>query len=295
MFDPHALQPVAVRFPSCGVFVLESRHERGFRMAAVQHDFVKLVQPISGRGWLVRRHARLALQTGDVVLVPAGEKHHIEDDGSRPLSLYALCVADVGPSAPRSLRHFSAPTWGAEFRALIRQLLHEQTLARPGHELLLRGLALQALGLAVRAATRESETPIAQTGDGALAAARVAAYVREMDRTFFHPQSLDEIAARLGLSRRRFTQLFRAAAGESWLQHLHRHRLAHARRLLQETRRSVASIGYECGFEDLTTFYRAFKAAERTSPLAWRQSRLSDASAASPSARRSPRARRTDR
>jgi AraC-like DNA-binding protein len=293
MFDPHALQPVAVRFPPCGVFVLESRHERGFRMAAVQHDFVKVVQPISGRGWLVRRHARIPLQTGDVVLVPAGEKHHIEDDGARPLSLYALCVANVGPSAPRSMRHFPAPAWGAEFRALIRQLLHEQTLARPGHELLLRGLALQALGLAVRATTRENETPLARPGDGALAEARVAAYRREMERTFFHPQSLDEVAARLGLSRRRFTQLFRAAAGESWLQHLHRHRLAHARRLLSETSRSVASIGYECGFEDLTTFYRAFKSAENTSPLAWRQACLNAASASDPSGRRLPRARRT--
>lgn len=295
MFDPHAREPVAVRFPACGVFVLESRHERGFRMSPVQHDFVKLVQPISGRGWLVRRQGRLLLQTGDVVLVPAGERHHIEDDGARPLSLYALCVADLGPSAPRNLRHFPAPAWSAEFRALIRQLLHEQTLARPGHELLLRGLALQALGLAVRAASGARESAAPQRDDRRVAAARVAAYLREMERTFFHAQTLDDIATRLGLSRRRFTQLFRAAAGESWLQHLHRHRLAHARRLLEETRRSVASIGYECGFEDLTTFYRTFKAAEGTSPLAWRQSRLSDADASSPSARRSPQARRTGR
>lgn len=295
MFDPHALQPVAVRFPPCGVFVLESRHERGFRMSPVQHDFVKLVQPISGRGWLMRRHGRVLLQTGDVVIVPAGERHHIEDDGARPLSLYALCVTDVGASAPRSFRHFPTPAWSAELRALIRQLLHEQTLVRPGHELLLRGLALQALGLALRAASSVHEAPVTQPADGAVAAARVAAYLREMERTFFHAQTLDEIAGRLGLSRRRFTQLFRAAAGESWLQHLHRHRVAHARRLLEETRRSVASIGFECGFEDLTTFYRAFKTAEGTSPLAWRQARLSDANAASPSARGSPRARRTGR
>jgi AraC family L-rhamnose operon regulatory protein RhaS len=295
MFDPHALQPVAVRLPPCGVFVLESRHERGFRMTAVAHDFVKLVQPISGCGWLVRRHARIPLQTGDVVIVPPDEKHHIEDDGARPLSLYALCVAEVGTLAPRNLRHFPTPTWSTEFRALIRQLLHEQTLARPGHELLLRGLALQALGLAVRAASGARETAAAPASDGALAGARVAAYLREMERTFFHPQSLDEVAARLGLSRRRFTQLFRAAAGESWLQHLQRHRLAHARRLLGETRRSVASIGYECGFEDLTTFYRAFKAAEATSPLAWRQARLSAAPAVFPTARKPPRARRTGR
>ena len=108
MFDPHALQPVAVRIPPCGVFVLESRHERGFRMSPMQHDFVKLVLPFSGRGWLVRRHTRILLQAGDVVVVPPGESHHLEDDGARPLSLYALCVADPGPAGPRALRHFPA-------------------------------------------------------------------------------------------------------------------------------------------------------------------------------------------
>jgi AraC-like DNA-binding protein len=74
----------------------------------------------------------------------------------------------------------------------------------------------------------------------------------------------------LGLSRRHFTQLFRDITGQTWLTMLQRHRLAHARRLLIETDRSIASIGYECGFEDLTTFYRVFKKSEGTSPLAWR-------------------------
>lgn len=296
MFDPHALQPVAVRFPACGIFVLESRHERGFRMAPVQHDFVKLVQPISGRGWLVRRHLRTPLNAGDVVLIPPGERHHIEDDGARPLSLYALCVQENSTGLPRTFRHFPDPAWSLELRGIIRHLLHEQTLAQPGHDLMLRGLALQALGLVARAtsgrAAAKNETP----RPGELAATRVAAYRQEMERTFFHAQNIDVVARRLGLSRRRFTQLFRATAGESWLQHLQRHRLAHARRLLEETRRSVASIGYECGFEDLTTFYRTFKAAEGTSPLAWREARLSGAAAACrPSVRKSPRSRRTGR
>lgn len=294
MFDPHALRPVAVRFPPCGIFVLESRHERGFRMAPVQHDFLKLVQPISGRGWLVRRHGRTPLGAGDVVVIPPGERHHIEDDGARPLSLYALCVQEGAAALPRSFRHFPEPAWSLELRALIRHLLHEQTLARPGHDLMLRGLAWQALGLVVRATAGRGAEPAEAPRPSELAAARVAAYREEMERTFFHAQSIDAVARRLGLSRRRFTQLFRAAAGESWLQHLQRHRLVHARRLLAETKRSVASIGYECGFEDLTTFYRTFKAAEGTSPLAWREARLNAASAAPrPSGRRSPRARRT--
>jgi AraC family L-rhamnose operon regulatory protein RhaS len=108
------------------------------------------------------------------------------------------------------------------------------------------------------------------------ARARVAAYAADLARTFYHRQTVNEAAQSLGVSRRHFTQLFRETTGESWLEALHRHRLDHARRLLRETGRSITSIGYECGFEDLTTFYRAFKAAEKTSPLAWRATRANE-------------------
>lgn len=273
MFDPRARRPITVQFPACGVFVLESHHARGFRMEPVRHDFLKIVQPFSGAGWLVRGGARVPLRGGDVVLVPAGERHHVEDDGRRPLSLYALCVAPrpfgALPATLAQFRHFPAPPWSSELRGIVRHLLHEQTLARVGAELMITGFAWQALGLVARAAAgRAPESPRAAADQPARA--RVAAYAAELARRFYHRQSVDGAAANLGLSRRHFTQLFRDTTGESWLAAIQRHRLAHAKRLLRETDRSVTSIAYECGFDEITTFYRAFKALERTSPLAWR-------------------------
>jgi AraC family L-rhamnose operon regulatory protein RhaS len=276
MFDPRALRPISVRFPTAGVFILESHHTRGFCMEPVRHDYLKVIQPFAGAGWLVRGAIREPLGPGDVVLVPAGERHHLEDNGTRPLSLYVLCVAArilAQPAAERSglesFRRFPAPVWGGEFRGLLRHLLHEQTLPRPGSDLMMLGLAWQALGHVARAASGRA----AARGEtaGQPARARVTAYAQELARTFYHRQSVDDAATALGLSRRHFTQLFRAVTGQSWLAVLQGHRLSHARRLLRESNRSVTSIGFECGFEDITTFYRAFKATEGTSPLAWRQ------------------------
>jgi AraC family L-rhamnose operon regulatory protein RhaS len=288
MLDPHATAPVPVRFPACGVFVLESHHDRTFRMPPTRETFAKVLHATSGAGWIVRGGRRTPLAPADVVFVPAGETHHLEDDGARPLSLYVLCVRDLPPEAPRAFQRFAGPLWATEMRQVFRHLLHEQTLARAGHELILRGLALQALGLVRRAAA--GDNPAAVADAGGVTQARVAGYVQELERTFFHPQTIDAAARRLGLSRRRFTEVFRAVAGETWLARVQRLRLAHARRLLTETSRSVASIAFECGFEDLSTFYRAFKAAERTSPLAWRTARLT-----SPNGGKSVRARRIDR
>lgn len=277
MFDPRATKPVEVRFPASGVFVLESRHTRGFEMEPVKNPYLKIVQPFSGAGWLVRRNARVPIRPGDVIVVPAGETHHLEDDGARPLGIYVLCISKRalathgGENMPSQFRRFPAPVWSNDFRALIRHLLHEQSLARPGTDLLSAGLALQALGLIIRAMESPGRSDVAERV-AQPARARVAAYAEEMTRTFYRRQHVDDAAAALGLSRRRFTQLFREITGESWLTALRHHRIEHAKKLLAETSRSIASIGYECGFEDITTFYRVFKAAEHASPLAWRNS-----------------------
>ncbi|MEO7598557.1 MAG: AraC family transcriptional regulator [Opitutus sp.] len=278
MFDARALRPIEVTFPNSGVFVLESHHTRGFRMAPVAHDFLKIVQPFAGRGWIVRGAVRLPLNPGDVVLIPAGERHHIEDDGAQPLSLYALCLtaralstATASPNLLGRYRYFPTPVWSSELRSLIRHLLHEQTLTRAGTEMMTLGLALQALGHIARAASGRAIAQNQHTDQPART--RVSAYVQDLKHTFYQRQSVDEVAEALGISRRHFTQLFRHVTGKSWLSVLQQHRLNHARRLLRDSDRSITSIGYESGFEDITTFYRAFKAAEGISPLSWRNKR----------------------
>jgi AraC family L-rhamnose operon regulatory protein RhaS len=217
-----------------------------------------------------------------LALVPAGCRHRIEDE--RPLSLYAVCVEPgvlaALPASARGLgtaRVFPQATWSADARGLIRQMLHEQTLRRAGGEALLLGLAWQLLGLVLRGAggvsgVRGSAKKAEQPANAStLAKTRVAAYARELERTFFEERQINAAAARLGLSRRRFTTLFREVAGDTWFNTVRALRLAHARRLLRETGRSVTSICYECGFEDVSNFYRAFRAAERASPNAWRR------------------------
>jgi AraC-like DNA-binding protein len=42
-------------------------------------------------------------------------------------------------------------------------------------------------------------------------------------------------------------------------------------RLLKSTERTVLSVAFECGFDDLSTFYRAFKRETGVSPNHWRE------------------------
>jgi AraC-like DNA-binding protein len=100
---------------------------------------------------------------------------------------------------------------------------------------------------------------------------RVRWYAEEMATSFYLNEGIDDVAARLGLSRRRFTQLFREVTGEAWLQRLRSLRIEHACRLLRETGRSTKAIAFECGFDSLPQFYRTFRQRTGMTPGDWRR------------------------
>ena len=82
-----------------------------------------------------------------------------------------------------------------------------------------------------------------------------------------------DLLAVLPASRRALENRFRTSLGRSLHEEILRVRLARARRLLAETNLTVERIGGDCGFGSLQRFNAAFRAAEGTSPGAWRRQR----------------------
>jgi len=280
MFDPRASKPVPAPIPAFGIYVLESHHARDFRMPVTAHDFLKVMYVLGGSGRVTAGRAEWPLRAGDVSIVEEGFAHRIEDDPDHALALLVLCIkARVVKTAPdadpgfRACRIFRNPSLCHEARSAMRRLLFEQATARPGYAAAMIGVTLQMLASLGRA--QHSKSPHASSDEANLAGplARVQAYVRTLEREFWVDEKLDGVAERLGLSRRHFTQLFRKAAGCSWLEHLRALRLQHAQHLLRTTERSIPMVAFECGFDDLSTFYRAFKTATGQAPGEWRNKR----------------------
>lgn len=275
--------PVEHVFPAWGVDVFESHHADGWRMDRTSHDFLKVVFVLQGRGALVTALARSACQAGQAIVVRAGLAHQLEDGQGTPMSLVVVSIErrlldvaclDVGilPSGVIEL----APAEAARVERGMRRLLFEQTLELPTTG---PSMVVQALHLLVDLARIEAtppatleaarvKRPITRNGDSG---ARMEAYVAELGQHFFEATNLDSAASNLGLSRRRFTQLFREVTGTSWLSYVRRLRIDHAKRLLRSTERTVLSVAFECGFDDLSTFYRAFKRETGISPNHWRE------------------------
>lgn len=272
-------RPLEACFRHGGVHVIESHHDDDFRMEWTTHGFLKMVYVLRGSGRLLLERKTLGLRAGWLAFVPEGTKHRIEDEPGKALSLYVLCVRSGLLDAYRTgeekcgVRSHSVLSRMAE--RLLRDVLYEQTTRQKGSEALCAARVMELWAAWMRQ-KEEGARGVKASRRGMASQQRIREYLATLDGAFYRQESLEEAARGSGLSVRRFTQLFRAETGRSWHQEVRARQMAHARYLLGVTERSVAAVCFECGFSDLSTFYRAFKDAEGMSPQRWRDERVKD-------------------
>jgi AraC family L-rhamnose operon regulatory protein RhaS len=206
-----------------------------------------------------------------VVVVPGGTAHQMTDE--RPSTLFLLCVNDcflrsdpeleqlweVIARSPRRSMRMGRPA-RQQLERTWRRALAEKAHGRIGSRAATRALATEALVLLAR---------LPSDGRSAAPAERVSAVIHEVAETFFDPWDLDRAASRAGLSRRRFTDLFRDASGRTFVEFLSEVRLKHAARLLRSGEHSVAGVIFSCGFTDVSHFYRLFRKRFGAAPGRW--------------------------
>ena len=84
--------------------------------------------------------------------------------------------------------------------------------------------------------------------------AEILLYVQEN----YPSLTLDQLSDKFGYSRRQLIRIIRATTGSTFTELQTRLRMEKAARALLARTASVESIAYEVGFEDRTSFYRAF-------------------------------------
>ncbi|PTX94249.1 AraC family transcriptional regulator [Opitutus sp. ER46] len=251
----------------------ESAHATNFQMAERADAAHKLVYVYAGRigcHWRGQEQP-LVVPAGALLIVPAGTRHCLVDIEPAVLLLLGLgrrfVKEDPGiaelwgalSQQPPLVLRLSRPT-RQTLEALWRRGMAEQATARLGAGVALRAHAAQVLVLLSR---------LPRAGDDSPADQRVSGVAREIEETFFEAWDLDRAATRAGLSRRRFTALFRAATGRTFWEFLNAHRLAHAARLLRAGGTSVAGVMLASGYNDLSHFYRLFRNRFGVPPRRW--------------------------
>ena len=276
IIDLEARQPVLPHFPPYGICILESRHTGEFKMQPSQYDFSEVMLVLGGTGWIVQGRIRHPLKRHDLMVVPAGIPYFIEDAPETPLAILCLCLLPSsgqrimwGPVLPKKFGLHRNLQISTEMASHLRAILFEQSQPNTSTEAVVIAHTLLLLSKLRRKAPTPQKLSGNETRDVEIFA-RVQDYIHQLAHNFHESETIEAVAGRLGMSARSLTAHFRSITGKSRLQYIQARRLEHACRLLDETSQSVTSISFACGFEDLSTFFRAFRLAKKMSPGQWR-------------------------
>ncbi|MDA1236275.1 MAG: helix-turn-helix domain-containing protein, partial [Acidobacteria bacterium] len=97
---------------------------------------------------------------------------------------------------------------------------------------------------------------------------RLACYIA---RNYNQPLTSQRIAEANGLHANYAMNLFRRAFGTTMSTFITQHRISHAQRLLVTTDDPIVSVAFGAGFQSLSRFNEAFKAACNCSPREYRR------------------------
>jgi len=273
------VRPKVVPLPDFGVAVFESRHAPGF-VGELQDSFSKFLLILAGQARWEARGQQIMVSNGSLIHIPENLRHRQQDIPSEPVVLYAIHYrSNLLPDfiqdyfVERGMLHWELltrePTLGRAIRSGFQEMLFEQGDRRDGWEWLLCSHLVMMAVRCLRISQEQSRRLVFINGVDS--AERVARYALQLQTRFYLQQTLDEAAMATSLSRRQFTETFRRVTGESWKQYIQKLRLEHARRLLLQTEKTVTSVAFESGFEDLSYFNHAFKKAFSSSPQAIRK------------------------
>ncbi|MDB4654659.1 helix-turn-helix transcriptional regulator, partial [Rubripirellula sp.] len=203
-------------------------------------------------------------------------RNRIIDDTSAAPSLYICCISTqlfnfepclVESLNVRVMNHQQGFT--NRITSLIRRLIHSQQKPVANTSISMVADALRLLQFVLELESRP-QSKLQPNGNERAVLQR---YISELPDHFFEESSIDSTSQRLGIPRRTFTQLFHELTGETWLSHTRRLAVEHAQQRLFHTELPITSIAFECGFRDLSTFYRQFKKLSGMSPGEYRATR----------------------
>jgi len=243
--------------------------------AKVTHPYAALAFCTAGRVETEQR-GRFRLETGDVLVVPAGTPHRTIG-GTRPelwgVGFATACFASDDAGA--LLAPFERVRAGASavvripeprrtFLAGLCAELHDVVRTARGGDAVQRSLLTLIVDEVARA-SRLMEPTAGRASSGV-----VAASLALIERRCLSRLTLGEIAAAVGRSPAYVTTALRRETGCSAVGWITAGRMAEARRLLLHSDERVDVVAGRVGYADVTHFIRTFRRAHGATPAAWR-------------------------
>lgn len=271
--------------PDFPVFL--NREPESFATGLHTHDFIELAFVTEGRGFHYVDGECLAVQKGDLFLLPIGTAHVFRPSSSDPANPLVVMNCIFDPSVSGTLRswipedselqHFLTGepagrlNWyrcsdeGDRFRTLFNQALLEYTERSSGYRKMVTAALLQMLLQLHRAQTRAPQPAVSFSPD------IVEEALLFIEKHYSDKITLKAFADRAYVSVGHFQNQFKKATGQTFNHYLQNVRIEKCCKLLKTTDKTVQETANEVGYSDMKFFHSLFRKITGSSPQRYRR------------------------
>jgi AraC family L-rhamnose operon regulatory protein RhaS len=270
--------PVNVDLPPHGIYVFESSHKPNFTMPPTVYDYHKLCFVKSGKGRYVitNPEQKMDIRARQVLVIPMGINHYIEDMDKDPLNAFVICYTDdlkkTGSPACTSVQKVESlyashpfitlfkPFHQKWLESVLQKMIFEQTLKNPEYETVLFSCFADIMATLVRIQSEYSGASSTFNREEAFKSS-----LSHLHEHFFENIAIPPLAEIAMMSYRSYTEYFKKHTGKTVNQYILDLKIDYAKQRLNETG-SIHFSAFDAGFNNLSNFYRAFKKATGITP-----------------------------
>lgn len=247
------------------------------------HTAIEISYIAAGKG-MYRIHGKdVEIHTGDLFIFGTNEVHWIYEI-SEPMVLLNIQCEPRYIWSPQSggfdnslldpffnraddvKRIEASDPLSSQITEIIKKVKSELSQKKSGHDIMARSYLFEILVLLSRRYSKETTAQNVRVGR----LNDMEAALRFIDENIASPISLDEIALNANMSRTYFCTVFKKLNGLSPWEYIGLKRIQMAKKMLENTSKSILEISFECGFNNISHFNRAFKSATGRKPSEYR-------------------------
>ncbi len=247
--------------------------QKNFIFRAHWHPELEMVYVKSGRIWVSVNNEGRELRKNDIALTTSGDIHYYERTSvdSEIIILvfkpdfFGITSEQLGNR--RIISHFfqNQDKIGNEIKLILEAILIERSTKNDFYELFIKAKILELFASILRhcsfAEQNEGKTDVDFSEKKALQA--VLAYI---ENNFTEELSLKLLADNFNLDPFNLSKSFNAVTGMNLRTYINTLRVLKAESLIRNSRKPLIEIAFECGFNSVRTFNRAFKALTGKTP-----------------------------
>lgn len=246
------------------------------------HSYFEITYVKKGRGNYFVNGQEYSMDEGDIIIFNNVEPHGwklLEDDMHLLVMVFSpefvaekLSIFDAEYMKPFVERGSNfknrigkEEAVSHELRKAIREIYAEWEEKKEGYPLMIKADILRILTILIRTYQDENKSG-EMLKEKKAAMKRLEKAFDYIDKHYCEKITLDEVASAVYMSSNYFSSYFRKVTNIGFSEYVTRLRIKHARELLLDTERSVTDIAMECGFNNISNFYRLYKKYVGKSP-----------------------------